>query len=97
MRRWPAANTALMREDAAAGLTLNQCALKRSWHPSTLGKHAKLNGVIFREAPRQDIGTTEDRRDLSWTAAKDQLWKEIVAAKAEAATAPLYRRWPDGV
>jgi len=83
-----------MREDAAAGLTLNQCALKRKLNPRTVKKYAKIDGITFR---RGKIGTVEERRDEAWSKAWDNRHREIQAAKTEAATAPLYRRWPDGV
>jgi hypothetical protein len=82
MKRWPPENNALLREDAAAGLTLSECALKRRLNPATVALHARLNGIEF-----VPITTTADwrRESMASMAAKadETLRAEITAARRE--------------
>jgi hypothetical protein len=82
MKRWPPENNALLREDAAAGLTSRQCALKRRLNPATVALHARRNGIEF--APQT---TTADCRPKSMASmaakADEQLRAEIAAARRE--------------
>jgi hypothetical protein len=91
MNPWPPENIEKIRADAAAGLSVHQCAIKRRFNPATIRKHARLNDIVFATEPRRDRFSVEDQRDIAWAAAKDNLQREIQAAKAEAAHTPLWR------
>lgn len=45
----------------------------------------------------RECARTPEHKDNAVRIAKTTLAKEIAAAKREAATTPLYRRWPDDV
>lgn len=83
---------------------MKQCAERNGFNIATAQKHAKLNDIEFDTDPRAikvlPPGSgmfREAYSDAERHRAADQLAREIAAAKREAATAPLYRRWPDGV
>lgn len=89
MKPWTQTHTDMIRADARAGWTLNECALNRKLHPATVSKHAKLNDIVFVKkqppAPSQgvaaptksfDVGVVEAERRK----AMEQLHIEIRAA-----------------
>lgn len=101
---WPVENVTAMREDASAGLTLRQCALKRGFHEGTVSRHAKLNGIRFPISPHRaltyDELSSDQRRDVQVVArwekrARENLAREIAAAKAEAPFARPYKGHQD--
>ena len=95
MNPWPPENVIKLREDATAGLTLKECAAKRNFNPFTVRKHARLNGIEFRPGEALPAGRSPRFMEHENLLARECLHREIVAAKHESHTTPLYRRWPD--
>lgn len=92
MKPWAAINIPILREDAAAGLTLQQCAGKRGWNPATVAKHARLNQVVFSRGlvVRRRVSEDEAQR-WALERCQAQLREEIARARAEMANAPLFK------